>query len=391
MIETKKRKRILRSPPRAVYVALCIFPVVLTALFYALRPFTGVMDWVSLHIAAPVRTFLGIVTSIFPFSVMEVLFTVAGIWLIYYIVKTIKLTIRERGARIKTLSKRLIFIAVLAFYVWGSFCWLWNSGYFARSFAERNNIVPQGANAAELIELTQMFARRANELAPLMTRDEDDRFNEDRREMFAVSTEIFDGIAAEFPELGGRVFRPKPMYMYSWLMSRTGYTGIYFALTGESNININAPGVSIPATIAHEIAHQLGVFTEDEANFVAIIACIRSGNIVYEYSGLFLGLSHLLTALRDADYQAWLDVWDSFVPELRQDFRDAREFWDSQRTVDTGIGVLDTILNALNETVYDAVNTVYDGFLRVHNQELGLQSYGACVDLLIAYFLPPVA
>jgi len=386
MVETTKRKWLpaLRPLPRAVYIALCVLPVVLTVLFYVLRPFTSIMDWVSLRVAAPIRMFLGLVTSIFPFSVMEVLLTAAGIWLIYYIVKTIRLAIRKSGKRV--ISRRLIFVAVLIFYAWGSFCWLWNSGYFARGFAERNGLVPQGATAEELAEVTQMFARRANALAPLMARDADGRFNENRWEMLFVSTEIFDGIAAEFPELGGRVFRPKPMFMYSWLMSRTGYTGIYFALTGEANININAPGVTIPATIAHEIAHQLGVFNEDEANFVAIIAGIRSGNIVYEYSGLFLGLSHLLTALHDADHQAWLDVWDSFVPELRQDFADHREFWRSQRTVETGIGFVDTILTALTETVYDAVNTAYDGFLRANNQELGLQSYGACVDLLIVYF-----
>ena len=32
--------------------------------------------------------------------------------------------------------------------------------------------------------------------------------------------------------------------------------------------------------------------------------------------------------------------------------------------------------------------TVYDNFLRSYGQELGMQSYGACVDLLVAEFLP---
>ena len=31
---------------------------------------------------------------------------------------------------------------------------------------------------------------------------------------------------------------------------------------------------------------------------------------------------------------------------------------------------------------------VYDSFLRSYGQDLGMQSYGACVDLLVEYFLP---
>jgi len=348
------------------------------------------MDFVTFSIAAPIRMFLGMITSAFPFSVMEVLLTILGICLIYYIVKTVKLTVRGRGRRIKILLKRLLHVGVLALYIWGAFCWMWNAGYFARGFAERNGIVFQGATVEKLTDLTWMFADRANELAPQMRRDADGRFAEDRRETFAASGDIFANIAQEFPELGGRTFRPKPM-IYSWLMSRTGYTGIYFALTGEAHINIQAPGHVIPATIVHELAHQLGVFAEDEANFVAIIASIQSDNIVYQYSGYYLGLVYLLNALHNVDRDAWREVHYSFVPELRRDWVDNYEFWQSQRTVDTGVVIIDRVLTAATETLYDAVNTIYDGFLKANDQELGLQSYGACVDLLLAYFLPRAA
>jgi len=343
------------------------------------------MDFVTWQLSAPVRTFLGMITSIFPFSVMEVLLTAAGIFVIFYIVRTVKVTKHSKGARIRVLAKRVLHLAVAVFYVFGVFSWLWNSGYFARSFAERNGIEVRPVSVYELMTLTRHFADRASYLAPQMQRDADGRFIENRREMFDVSTEIFANISEEFPELGGRIFRPKPM-AYSFLMSRTGYTGIYFALTGEANINIQAPLPLIPATITHEHAHQLGVFSEDEANFVAIIAATQSGNLVFAYSGYFLGLIYLMNALHDADYYAWRDTWDALHPYLQQDWRANREFWISQRTVNTGIRIIDTILTAVTETVHDAVNTFYDGFLRANNQELGLQSYGACIDLLIAYF-----
>ena len=36
--------------------------------------------------------------------------------------------------------------------------------------------------------------------------------------------------------------------------------------------------------------------------------------------------------------------------------------------------------------VQTASNTVYEGFLQSYDQELGLKSYGACVDLLVNYY-----
>ena len=374
------------KPPLGVYIAICALPAVLTILFYALQSSTAVMDWASVRVALPIRGFLGLVTSIIPFSVMEVAIMAAIVCVIMYVFKTIKLAADSRKRRIRILSKRLLHIAVAALYIWGAFCWLWNTGYFARGFAERNGIETREVAVCELITLTQMFAARASELAPTMQRDATGRLNENRRAVFAASGEVFQNIAQEFPELGRRTFQPKPM-MFSWLMSRTGYSGIYFALTGEANVNINLPMSTMPATIAHELAHQLGVHAEDEANFVAIIASISSEKPAYIYSGYFLGLIYLMNALATADAEAWHDIYATFTPELSRDWTDNQEFWRAQRTVETGIGFLDTALTAVTETVRETVNNVYDGFLRANDQELGLQSYGACVDLLIVYFL----
>ena len=34
----------------------------------------------------------------------------------------------------------------------------------------------------------------------------------------------------------------------------------------------------------------------------------------------------------------------------------------------------------------DAAEDVYDSFLKSNDQDLGIRSYGACVDLLVNYF-----
>ena len=370
--------------PRIFLIIVCALPAVMTILFYVLRSGREVMDWVAAYISSPIRGFLGLLSSVYPFSVMEVLCSAAAVWLIYFLVRTVMVTVRRRG-KLKILSKRLLTLIVAVLYVWSIYCFLWNSGYFATGFAERNGFSGEGVAHDDLISVTRLFAEKANEFAPQVKRDEEGRFIEDRREFFAASTEIYNSITAEFPCLEGSIYRPKPM-MYSWVMSRTGYTGIYFALTGESNINIRAPGFLMPATVAHELAHQRGVFAEDEANFVGIAACVTSGNAVYEYAGWLMGLMYLSGALSFTDLGAWLEISGGLCEEVNRDWRDNYDFWQAQKTFDTSIDLINDILAAVNETISDAVDTIYDGYLRSQSQELGIRSYGACVDLLVEYF-----
>jgi hypothetical protein len=174
--------------------------------------------------------------------------------------------------------------------------------------------------------------------------------------------------------------------IYSWLMSITGYSGMYFALTGEVMINTRPPGVFMPATIAHEHAHQLGVFAEDEATFVGILACVTSGNTAFEYSGYMTGLNYLLNALAIEDGDAFHSIATTLTDEVIADRWENFAFWETRTTSNTGVFFLDNILTTVMETTNDAVNTVYDEFLKSQNQELGIKSYGACVDLLVEYF-----
>ncbi|MCL2365465.1 MAG: DUF3810 domain-containing protein [Oscillospiraceae bacterium] len=371
--------------PIGVTVTVCVLPVIITALFYLLRGFPLIMGWAANSISAPIRGVLARVTSVYPFSMMEILIIAAIIGLISYIIQSISTAARRRE-RWKILGKRLLPIVIIAMYMWSIFCWLWNVGYHAPGFAERNGFTGRGVNAHNLAEVSSAFAQRANELSLLVERDEAGRYLGNRGQIFADSLYVFENISREFPCLEGRLFRPKPM-LFSWLMSRTGYGGIYFALTGEANINVLPPYSTMPVTVAHEHAHHLGVFAEDEANFVAILASITSDNLVFQYAGYLRGLIYLMDALRTADYHAWQEISNTLYDEVRRDWNELFEFWQSQRTVDVGIDIVDTVLTAVTETMRESVDFVYDAFLRAHDQELGLLSYGACVDLIIEYFV----
>ncbi|MFQ8979614.1 MAG: DUF3810 family protein [Waltera sp.] len=40
-----------------------------------------------------------------------------------------------------------------------------------------------------------------------------------------------------------------------------------------------------PATMCHELAHIRGYIYEDEANFIAFLACVESDDSTFQYAG----------------------------------------------------------------------------------------------------------
>ena len=157
---------------------------------------------------------------------------------------------------------------------------------------------------------------------------------------------------------------------YSRLMSAFNYTGFYFPYTGEATVNVDPPPALLPATIAHEMAHQRGVSSEQEANFVAVLACTESGNAAYEYSGWLFGFIHLGNALYRWDADTYFALAGRLPESVWADLEANRVYWAQFET-----------------KAAEVSDKVYDAMLKSYGQSMGVQSYGAVVDLLIAWYL----
>lgn len=134
-------------------------------------------------------------------------------------------------------------------------------------------------------------------------------------------------------------------------------------------MNDDSPACLLPATIAHEMAHQRGIASEDECNFLAVLTCATSGNVVYEYSGYLMGFVHLSNALYRADPAYWEAVHAELNAQVRADLADNNAYWARFES----------------ETA-ELSQSVYDGVLKSYGEESGIQSYGEVVDLLVAYY-----
>ena len=252
--------------------------------------------------------------------------------------------------------------------VWAGFCLLWTPFYSAESFQEKSGIVARGGTIAELQELTARFAAELSDCADTVTRDENGCFAVPRQEILAQAVQSYDGLYEEFPflELSSRV--PKA-FATSRVLSALNFTGFYFPFTGEANVNVDSPAAYLPATICHEMAHQRGIASEQECNFLGVLAAVRSDRAAYRYSGYLTGYIYLSNALYRVDKDAWQAIRDTLPETVLCDIHANTLYW-----------------RQFEGPVKQTAQTVYDAFLKVNGDALGILSYGTMVDLLLAYY-----
>ena len=69
-------------------------------------------------------------------------------------------------------------------------------------------------------------------------------------------------------------------------------SGYLNPLTLESHVNKNIPAFNYITTAAHEMAHQLGIAAENEANFIAFYTSINNPDPFIKFSGYSFGLKY---------------------------------------------------------------------------------------------------
>lgn len=366
MTKTRRLSRFFSLCLRRHVFLLVSFAVI--ALYYALRGNRALMNGLCNYVVYPYHRLMGSVFSVLPISFMELIYTAIGIFVIVILARCV-IQIAKGKNRMKTIYSTIISAVCVGVSFFAAYCLLWSTTYYADSFQKKSGLETGLVSAEELSAVTGYFIDVLNEYAPLVERDESGVFCEDENKLFDRAVDIYDNAEQIFPCLEGANLRPKKMYLYSNLMSRMNFTGVFFPITGEANLNIESPACLLPATLAHEIAHQRGVAAENEANFVSILACMESGDPVFTYSAALLAYIHLGNALHDADCEEWSELYYEVGELARIDLADNNAFWEKYETKTAEVS-----------------EAIYTGFLQSNGQQLGMKSYGACVDLLVSYY-----
>lgn len=274
------------------------------------------------------------------------------------------------GRRLSSLYALAMTLLSAVLLVYSGYSLLWGSYYYADNFAADGGFEQRDISVSELETVTKYFAQLLNEYGEQVNRDADGFYSVDKADIIDRSADIYRNTEQLHPSLAGPDIPVKGIAS-SRLLSYMDFTGFFFPFTGEACVNTDFPPSLFPSTVAHELAHQRRVAREQDANFAAVLSCMESGDMDYAYSGCLLAYTYLGNALYEAAYSRWEAVYDSLSDSVLLDMALNRAYWDQFETA-----------------VQTVSNTFHEGLLQSYDQELGLKSYGACVDMLVCYYLP---
>lgn len=351
---------------------LLLFPISLILIFIARKSSFFAEKIYALHIYRWLSQILSTITGIIPVSLAELIIIIIPILLIILIYRFIGRILKDKNNWKEHVGKAIINILCMGSVLLFSFTMLGGLNYYRYSFCVYSNLDVRESSIEELFEMTKELAYQANDLRSKIPQEDEKgifKLSMSKYELAKEADLAMRRLSNEYPVLSGRYGSPKPVLLSS-LMSYTETTGIFIPFTMEANVNVDIPDYSIPSTMMHELAHLRGFMREDEANFIAYLAGMASGNVELMYSSTMLALISSGNALYKQNTDMYFEVRNIYSEGVIKDIRANSEYWAKYE--DT---VVSTVSNKLNDT-----------YLKVNAQSDGVKSYGRMVDLLLAKF-----
>lgn len=232
----------------------------------------------------------------------------------------------------------------------------------------------------ELTEATEYYRNEANALAEVMPRKSDGTVSfRTFEELAAMAGEGFETLTYQkhYPIFAGSTVPVKKLGWSDMYVSM-GITGFSFALTGEAAVNPQAPDVSLPFTMCHEMSHRMCIANERDANFAAFLAASNHSDPQFRYSAYFMAYRYCMAALSTVSSQAAVNararVDEGVSDYLRYDMAQYDAFYRTRK-------------NASATKAGDAVNNAY---LKTSGDASGLASYGEVCDLLVSWHVQQI-
>jgi len=328
-----------------------------------------IMNVLADRVTLPLRAAIGRVCFLVDFSVMEALLVLLILWAVSYLVWSVRAVVRDRGQRRSRVYRSILFTLCVSLTICDGFCLLWGINYWTDSFQDKSGIYAQPVAREDLLNVTIYVARNLLATADEVERDENGVFAVPREEILAYSPSAYDNLEAEMPFLAFEDTGVKPMW-FSRIMSAMDFTGFYCPYTGEPNVNVDSPACMLASTAVHEMAHQRGIASEQECNFLAVLASTTSDHPAYRYSGWLKAYIHVGNALYAVEPELYWAIREQLSEGIKADLAYQNAYWEQ-----------------FEDTVTQKASTkVYDQMLKAYGDERGIQSYGTVVDMLVAYY-----
>ncbi len=336
----------------------------------------GFCDWYGANIFPIWMNAFGRPIALLPFSLGEFMIIAAVLIVLLTPPSLIVLLIVLKGRRRLVLKiYGLVYIWIIAYIVLTETlnCFVL---YHRSTFGETYGIPNAEHTNAELVQLCDYLTATTNELSKQVKRSEDGTFIL-TADLDQTAKEAMAALGEEFPQLQGFYVTPKSI-INSFFMSQQYLMGIYFPFSWEANYNREMYPSNLPDTVCHELAHTKGFMLEDEANFIAFLACDRSDNIEYRYSGYLRALKYVLSEVRENCSDDEIGrVYSALSMETVVDINGNADYWQSVQESDEGL--------LPSKTVAAVSDAAMEASLKMNGVADGKKSYGRMVDLLLNY------
>lgn len=326
----------------------------------------AVERWYSLGFYPVIAGLLRRLFGWLPFSFGDLLYLMAGLWLLYKAVKLVVLLVRKRlrqrlSAALFGKYLRLLLLVYLVFLLF------WGLNYYRQGIAAQLRLPVGTYTVEELFDLTLLLQQRLNHYAEKIDSVQRLRLNQNSLlfqkggQAYQQAVKTYPFLAYRYPSIKPSLFTPVGQYI--------GFTGYYNPFTGEAQLKSDIPVFLKPFVLTHEMAHQLGYAKENEASFVAFLACKASGNDDLLYSAYYeLYRNALFECLDTPNRELTEALRQNIHPRVRHDTYDLQRYF------------------LRNQNFIEPLMTgVYDRYLKLNNQPKGRATYNEVLAFVMAY------
>lgn len=329
-------------------------------------------NWVEAQYSTGIYPFIGrflrSITGIFPFSVGDVLYAFLTIVLIIIVFRFVRQLIRKELNR-QQLVKRLERVVLALCWVYIVFYGIWGLNYYRAGIASQLNLqVDSNYTKTELealrCDLVADLSRLRRQISvdSALPMPKGDLLLQ-AQAAYQKAGKIYSFLAYHKPAVKKSLFGAWGKY--------AGYLGYFNPVTGEANLRWNVPDVTKPFTICHEMAHQLGYASEDQANFVSYLVCMASDDPYFQYAALLDIYSYLLSELMFKDVEGYFlhgrQRLEEMDPLVLHDRKMIRQFFRGEEN-----------------NVAPVISSIYNQYLLANDQLKGVNSYNDVVAWVLA-------
>ena len=297
-----------------------------------------------------------------PFSVGDILYTLASLYIIRWLIVNRKRILKD------TLNWFLDIGATLSI-AYFSFHILWAFNYYRQPLSKSLELEAD-YTTEQLVAFTEKLIKKSNAIHQELAINDSLKVElpYSKSEVLNKVKDGYQKLSKVYPHLE---YHPQSIKksIYSVPLTYMGFSGYLNPFTNEAQVDGLIPVYKFPTTACHEVAHQLGYAAENEANFIGSLAAIHNEDIYFKYSGYTFALRYCLVELFRRDPETYRTILGTVNKGILKNYQETQDFW-----------------LAYKNPIEPLFKTTFDNFLKANNQSAGIKSYSYVVALLVNYF-----